>query len=475
MKTAIVNGTVVTASETFQADLLIEDEKIVAIGRNLGSEADNVIDATGKLILPGGIDVHTHLDMPFGGTTSCDDFTSGHVAALHGGTTMHIDFATQTKGETLQQGLDRWHAKADGRAVADYGFHMVITDARPDVVEELDSMVEQGVTSFKLFLAYPDVLMVDDDTLYAVMERASGNGGLVLIHAENGQVIDRLVKAAVARGDNAPKFHASTRPAVLEGEATSRAITLANLAGAPLYVVHVTCEDAVNAIAAARLRGERVWGETCTQYLYLSEDDLASPGFEGAKFVCSPPLRTENDQEVLWGAISNNELQVVSTDHCPFRFADQKTLGKDSFAAIPNGMPGIEERMSLLSQGVHDGRLSWNRFVELTATNPAKIFGLYPRKGTVAVGADADLVVWDPDARHTWTADSIHSAIDYTCYEGRETLGYPTHVLSRGEVVVEANEFVGQAGRGKFQKRDPFAFTNPHDLGVSNVSVPALS
>lgn len=466
MKTAIINGRVVTASETFDADVLIDGEKIVAIGTDLAGEADTVIDAAGKLLLPGGIDVHTHLDMPFGGTVSCDDFTTGHIAALHGGTTTHIDFSTQTRGESLQQGLDRWHAKANGKAVADYGFHMIITDAREDVIDEMDSLIEQGVTSFKLFLAYPDVLMVDDDTLYAVMEKASSNGGLVLIHAENGQVIDRLVKAAVAAGQNEPKYHAATRPAVLEGEATSRAITLANLAGAPLYVVHVTCEPAVRAIADARRNGQRVWGETCTQYFYLTEDNLAEPNFGGAKYVCSPPLRTKRDQEVLWDAVAKNDLQVVSTDHCPFNFAEQKRLGKDSFAAIPNGIPGIEERMSLLSQGVHDGHISWNRLVELSSTNPAKLFGLYGRKGAIAVGFDADIVLWDADSSKTWSDDNIHSAIDYTCYAGTTTQGLAHTVLRRGEVVIEGGEFIGQPGTGQFQKRDAFTYQHPHDNGA---------
>jgi dihydropyrimidinase len=463
VKTALVGGTVVTASDTFVADVLIEGEKIVAIGDGLGAGADSVVDATGKLIIPGGIDVHTHLDMPFGGTVSCDDFTTGHVAALHGGTTSHIDFVIQSKGESLQQALDTWKAKAGDKAVGDYGFHLAVTDARPEVIEELDSMVEQGVTSFKLFLAYPGVLMVDDHTLHAVMERAAQNGALVMIHAENGPVIQRLVERALAEGNTSPGWHYRTRPDVLEGESTSRAIALAELSGAPLYVVHVTCEPAVREISAARDRGLRIWGETCTQYFYLTQDDLDRPDFEGSKFVCSPPLRTEKDQERLWHAVATDELSVVSTDHCPFRFADQKTLGKDDFTKIPNGMPGIEERLSLLWSGVAAGRITANRFVELSATNPAKLFGMYPHKGTIAIGADADLVVWDPNSKHTWSASNIHGGADYTCYEGMETTGKAVHVFSRGEHVIDEAELTAAAtpGRGKFVARDTFTYDGP--------------
>lgn len=467
MKTAIVGGTVVTAAETFRADVLIENEKVVAIVDDLnlsGVDWDGeTIDATGKLVMPGGIDVHTHLAMPFGGTMSIDDFHTGHVAALHGGTTMHIDFVIQARGETLQQALDTWRAKANGKAVADYGFHMIITDARPEVIEEMDSMVEQGVTSFKLFLAYPGVLMVDDDTLHAVMEKAASCKALVMIHAENGQVIDRLVQRALADGNTSPGWHYRTRPAQLEGESTGRAIVLADLAGAALYVVHVTCDPAVQAIARARSEGKRVWGETCTQYFYLLQDDLDRPGFEGSKYVCSPPLRTEHDQEVLWRAVARDELSVVSTDHCPFNYVGQKDLGQGDFTKIPNGLPGIEERMSLLATGVTNGRISWNRMVELAATNPAKLFGAYPRKGTIAVGSDADIVVWDPEARHIWRNGETHSAVDYTCYDGTETVGRPTHVLSRGELVVDGDSLTEAAtpGRGAFIHRDTFGWSGP--------------
>ena len=472
MKTVISGGTIVTASETYQADVMIEGEQVLMIGTDLAQWADRVIDATGKLVMPGAIDVHTHMDMPFGGTTSCDDFTTGHVAALHGGTTMHIDFSTQPKGGSLQDGLDTWHGKANGKAVMDYGFHMIVTDARPEVIEELDSMVEQGVTSFKCFLAYPDALMVDDDTLFAVMERAAGNGGLVMIHAENGHVIDTLVKRAVAAGDTRPGFHYRTRPATLEGESTERAIALAKVADAPLYIVHVTCAEAVDAIARARHAGQKVWGESCTQYFYLTQDDLDRDGFEGAKFVCSPPLRTEADQARLWEAIRRDELEVISTDHCPFNYGEQKALGRDDFSKIPNGIPGIEERLSLLSEAVHEGHLTCQRMVEVAATNPAKLFGCYPQKGTIAPGSDADIVVWDPELVRSWSADTIHSAIDYTCYDGMKTRGGATHVLSRGEVLIEDGELTDAAtpGRGRFVKRRPFEFTRPGEfVGPSTI------
>jgi dihydropyrimidinase len=463
MKTVISGGTIVTASETYVADVLVEDDKVVAIGTDLAGQADKVIDATGKLVMPGAIDVHTHLSMPFGGTMSCDDFTTGHIAALHGGTTMHIDFAQQTKGGSLQDGLDTWHEKANGRAVMDYGFHMIVTDARPEIVEELDSMVEQGVPSFKLFLAYPGVFMVDDDTLFAVMERAHHNGGLVMMHCENGHVIDTLVQRANDEGNTSPGWHYRTRPSVLEGESTERAIALAKLADTPLYVVHVTCAESVDAIARARENGQKVWGETCVQYLYLTQDDLDRDGFEGAKFVCSPPLRTKADQARLWEAIRKDELEVVSTDHCPFRFEDQKTLGRDTFSAIPNGLPAIEERMPLLSEAVHEGQLSCQRLVEVASTNPAKLFGCYPQKGTIAPGSDADIVVWDADLETTWNADAIHSAVDYTCFEGMTTRGVATHVLSRGTLVIEDGVLTEDAtpGRGRFVKRRAFEHARP--------------
>jgi dihydropyrimidinase len=470
MKTAIVGGTIVTASDTYRADVLIEGEQIVAIGNDVARDADTTIDATGKLVIPGGIDVHTHLDMPFGGTTSCDNFQTGHEAALWGGTTTHVDFAIQGKGQSLQDALDTWHAKANGRAVMDYSFHMIVTDATPQVIDEMDSIVEQGVTSFKLFLAYPNVLMVDDDTLHAVMEKAADNGGLVMMHCENGQVIDRLVHQTLGRGETDPKYHYLTRPSILEGEATERAIALATLTGAPLYVVHVTCIESATAIARARAEGhDTIMGETCPQYLYLTEDDLARKGFEGAKFVCSPPLRTTSDQEHLWRAIATDDLQAVSTDHCPFRFEDQKSLGKGDFTKIPNGLPCIEERMALLSEGAYNGRLTWNRIVELTATAPARIFGMYPRKGTLAIGADADIVVWDPELEWKLDTKNLHSAVDYSCFEGMTVHGKADTVLSRGEVVLENGTLTAEPGRGHFIARERFGFEQQVTLEAATV------
>jgi dihydropyrimidinase len=410
--------------------------------------------------------------MPFGGTTSIDDFETGHRAALHGGTTAHVDFVLQSQGGTLQEALDTWKAKADGKAMMDYGFHIAVTDARPDVIEELDAMVEQGVTSFKLFLAYPGVLMVDDDTLYDVMSRAAQNGALVMLHAENGPVIQKLIEQALADGNTAPGWHYRTRPANLEGEATARGIAIAETAGAPLFVVHVTCEPAVHAISEARNRGTRVWGETCTQYFYLTQDDLDREGFEGAKFVCSPPLRTELDQQRLWQAVASGELSSVSTDHCAFNYAGQKELGKGDFTKIPNGLPGIEERLSLLTTGVADGHIGWNQLVELFATNPAKLFGMYPQKGTIAVGADADIVLVDPDAKHTWSKSNIHGANDYTCFEGFETTGKATHVWRRGELVVEDGEATDamQPGSGRFVPRQRFGWTSPTTYAPSETT-----
>lgn len=457
MKTCVFGGTIVTASESYRADVLIDGETVIAVGKDLRDQADKLIDATGHFVLPGAIDVHTHLDMPFSGTTSCDDFYTGQRAALHGGTTMHIDFATQLKGGSLQDGLDLWKAKAEGKAIMDYGFHMVVTDARPEIVSELDSMVEQGVTSFKCFLAYPGALMVDDDALFAVMEQAAVNGGLVLIHAENGQVIDTLVQRAVNRGHTRPGYHYRTRPSALEGESTQRAIALAKVANAALYIVHVSCVEAADAIARARDSGQKVWGETCTHYLFLTQDELDRDGFDGAKFVCSPPLRTKFDQRRLWKAISQNELQVISTDHCPFNFESQKSLGRDNFALIPNGVPGIEERMSLLSQAVHEGNLSLQRLVQTTSTNPAKVFGCFPKKGTISAGSDADIVVWDFNQEVNWCRESVHSAIDYTCYDGMSTKGKALHVLSRGTHVIDHGKLTEHAvpGRGQFVKRKP--------------------
>ena len=464
MSTLIKGGTVVTAGDTFAADVLVEGEQIVAIGRGLSG--DTVIHAEGAYVIPGGIDVHTHLDMPFGGTVSSDNFFTGHQAAAFGGTTMHIDFAIQPKGATLRETLELWHGRAAGKAAIDYGFHVAITDLPDSVLNEMQDCVEYGATSMKLFMAYKGALQVDDSTLFRAMQQAAQHRLLIMVHAENGDAIDILVREAIAAGNLAPKYHALTRPPQLETEATNRAIRLAEVAGAPLYVVHVTNAEAMEAIRQSRARGYggQIFGETCTQYFFFTKDDLAREGFEGAKWVCSPPFREASDHELLWGAVADNSLQVISTDHCPFWFAGGvdgrtpgKELGRNSFAQIPNGCPGIEERLMLLyTHGVRAGRISLNRWVELCCTNPAKLFGCYPRKGVVAPGADADLVVWDPEARRTLSAATQHQRTDYTLYEGWEVVGAPRTVLSRGHVLVNDGAWHGEAGAGQFVHRRPF-------------------
>ncbi len=466
MRTLITGGTVVTAGDTYDADVLIEDDKIVSVGHGLSG--DTTIDASGKLVIPGGIDVHTHLDMPFGGTVASDDFFTGHRAAAFGGTTTHIDFAIQPKGATLRETLDMWHAKANGKAAVDYGFHLAITDLPDSVMDEIQQAPEWGVTSLKLFMAYKGSLMVDDATLFRAMDQAARHGLLVMVHAENGDAIDILVRQALEAGNTDPKYHALTRPAELEAEATNRAIRLAEVAGAPLYVVHVTNAGAVEAIRLARARGKgRIFGETCTQYFFFTKDDLARPGFEGAKWVCSPPFREKSDQEALWKAVGINDLQVISTDHCDFWYEGGKDgrnagkeLGKGDFSKIPNGVPGIEDRMMVLySEGVRSGKFSLNRWVELCCTNPAKLFGLYPQKGVIAPGADADVVVWDLEATHTISAETSHQNTDYNLYEGMKVTGMPVVVLSRGTVVVDHGEWKGAAGAGKFLHRNRFGQT----------------
>ena len=460
-RTLIQGGTIVTAVDTYAADLAIEGDRIAAIfapGSGPPGAYDVTIDASGKYVLPGGIDGHTHLDMPFGGTTSSDDFETGTLAAAYGGTTSIVDFAIQTKGDPLHKGLDAWHGKAEGKAAIDYGFHMIMTDVNDRTVPEMARVVDQGVTSFKMFMAYPGVLFVDDGQIFRGMQRAGEIGALICMHAENGIPIDILVQQALAKGHTAPIYHGLTRPQIAEAEGTFRAICLAEMAGAPVYMVHLSAERALKQVVEARDRGLPVFAETCPQYLFLSQDDLGRPGFEGAKYVCTPPLRPQSMQEDLWRGLRTHDLQVVSTDHCPFCMKGQKELGKDSFAKIPNGMPGIETRLYLLwDGGVRAGRISMNRFVEITSTAPAKIFGLYPRKGTIAVGADADLLVWDGEKRHVLSDETLHMRVDYTPYEGREVVGAPTHVLSRGKVVIENGAYLGRKGDGRFVKRSTFS------------------
>ena len=459
MRTLIRHGTVVTAAGVSVADVLIEGERIVEVGPQPGAAADAIYEAAGRYVIPGGIDVHTHLDMPLGDTVSADDFESGTIAAAFGGTTSIVDFAVQTPGRPMREAWETWMRKAEGKSALDYGFHMIVTDLPPAGLEEMDALVAEGVTTFKLFMAYPGRLMVDDETIFRALRRTVENGGLVLMHAENGSVIDELVRQALAEGKTAPKYHALTRPPRTEAEATRRAIALAELAGARVYIVHVSCAEAVDEIAAARARGAAALAETCPQYLFLSDELYDEPGFEGAKYVMSPPLRPRAGQARLWGALAAGDLQVVATDHCPFRMKDQKTLGRDDFSKIPGGAPGIETRMSLLFDGgVRAGRISLARFVELTATNPAKLFGLYPRKGEIAPGSDADLVIWDPGKEIIWSAATHHMRVDYNPYEGFVVKGAPEVVWSRGRLVVEGGAFVGRAGAGQFLKRAPSAF-----------------
>src|ERR1700693_2511111 len=457
--TIITNGNVVTATDTYQADVAIENGRVVALGSALPREnARRLIDATGKYVFPGGIDVHTHLDMPFGGTTSADDFETGTRAAAFGGTTTLIDFAIQYKGQTLRHAFETSMKKGEGKAVADYAFHCIITELGDTQLEEMGALVREGVSSFKLFMAYPGVFMLDDATIFKAMLQAAKHGGMICMHAENGGAIDVLVQRALAEGKTAPKYHALTRPTTAEGEATSRAIALAEMAGATVYIVHLSCNDALEKVREARDRGLPAYAETCPQYLYLSLENMNGPGFDAAKYVFTPPLREKWHQEKLWQGLRKDTLQVVSTDHCPFCFKEQKELGKEDFTKIPNGGPGIEHRLSLVyTGGVHGKRFSPNRFVEIVSTAPAKLFGLYPRKGTIAIGSDADLVIFNPDQEETISAKTHHMRVDYSMFEGIRIKGVPRTVLSRGRTVIDAGQFVGRPGNGQFLRRQTYA------------------
>jgi len=453
MKTVIRNGRIVTAVDDYHADLLIEDGKVAMIAKSIDIDADKVIDARGRLVIPGGIDPHTHMDLPFGGASSSDDFETGTIAAAHGGTTTIIDFAVQYKGQSLNEAVDVWHAKADGKASVDYGFHLICTDLPDSRLPEMKGMIDQGVSSFKLFMAYPGVFLVDDATIYKAMQTAGANGGLICMHAENGVVIDAIVKQAIAAGHTAPKYHALTRPTKAEAEGVHRAIALAEIAETSVYIVHLSNSDALEEVTRARDNGVPAYAETCPQYLFLDYSVYEQPGFEGAKYVMTPPIREKWNQDRLWRGLKFNDLQVVSTDHCPFCMKE-KELGRDDFTKIPNGGPGVEHRMSLVyNGGVAGGRISLNRFVEITSTNAARIFGLFPRKGTIAVGSDADIVIFDPDEEMTISAKTHHMRVDYSCYEGMKVRGVTKTVLSRGEVVIEEGEYVGRKGHGSFLKR----------------------
>jgi dihydropyrimidinase len=452
MTTLISNGTVVTATDMSRADVLIDGEKIQAIGTGFGV-ADTVIDAAGRYVMPGGIDVHTHMELPFGGTFASDDFATGTAAAAWGGTTTIVDFAVQARGKSLRDGLDAWHAKAEGNAVIDYGFHMIMSDVNDATLAEMDALVAEGVPDFKLFTAYPGVFFSDDGAIFRAMQRTARNGGLIMMHAENGPAIDVVAADLVADGTTDPIGHGLARYPIFEGEATNRVIRLAEAAGVPVYIVHLSARDALDQVRAARDRGAMAFAETCPQYLFLSIDDLGN-GFEGAKFVCSPPMRSKDHQPELWSGLRKDDLQVVSTDHCPFDFHGQKELGRGDFRKIPNGLPGVEDRLDLMHDGgVVGGRLSRERWVEICSTAPARMFGMYPRKGAVAVGADADLVVYDPNRKHTISAKTHHMNVDYSCYEGRVVQGGSDVVLSRGSAVVRDGAFTGRKGAGKFLRR----------------------
>ena len=457
MSLLIKNGRIITAVDDYHADLFVENETISVIGKNLAMDADQVIDAAGKYVFPGGVDPHTHLDMPFGGTTSADDFETGTRAAAHGGTTTLIDFAIQVKGQSTLAALETWHKKADGKTAIDYGFHMIVTDMEDDRLWELKHLADEGITSYKMFMAYPGVLYVDDGTIFRAMRKAGEDGTVVCMHAENGIVIDEIVKRALAEGKTAPKYHAMTRPTRMEAEGVHRAIAIAEVADVPVYIVHLSSSDALEQVTLARNRGINVFAETCPQYLFLDDTYYDKEGFEGAKYVMTPALRHKSNQAELWRGLQFGDLQSISTDHCPFCFKDQKILGIDDFSKIPNGAPGVENRMALVfNGGVRESRLSLNKFVELTSTSAAKTFGLFPKKGTIAVDSDADLVIFDPERKETISINNPcthHMRVDYNAYEGFEVTGFPETVTSRGKVIVDNCDYVGKKGDGQFLKR----------------------
>jgi dihydropyrimidinase len=457
MKVLIKNGNVVTAVDNYFADLLIEDGKVAVIGAKLTMDADRTIDAAGKLVIPGGIDPHTHMELPFGGTFASDDFRTGTIAAAHGGTTTIIDFAVQYHGESLIQAVDNWHKKAEGKTAIDYGFHLITTDLPDERVPEMRQLINEGVMSFKMFMAYPGVFLVDDATIFRAMKNAGKWGGLICMHAENGIVINEIIKHALAEGKTAPKYHALTRPTKAEAEGVHRAIAIAEMAEAPVYIVHLSCADALEEVREARDNGLPAYAETCPQYLFLDYSLYEREGFEGAKWVMTPPLREKWNQDKLWQGLQGNALQVISTDHCPFCMKE-KELGRDDFTKIPNGGPGVEHRVSLIyNGGVAGGKIGLNRFVELTSTSAAKLFGLFPRKGTIAVGSDADIVIFDPNEEMTISAATHHMNVDYSAYEGMKVKGVTKTVLSRGRVVIDGGKYVGKPGDGQFLKRSTFS------------------
>ena len=460
MSVLIKNGRIITATDDYHADIFINDQTIDLIGLDLDIAADHVIDARGKLVIPGGIDPHTHLELAFGGTTTSDTFETGTRAAAFGGTTCIIDFAVQTKGTSTLDALETWHAKAQGQTAIDYSFHMIITDMPQEKTNEMRMLCDEGVTSYKLFMAYPGAMLSDDGTIFRAMRKAGEDGTLVCMHAENGLVIDELIKTALAEGHIEPKYHALTRPTRLEAEGTHRALAIAEVARAPVYIVHLSSYDSLQELRLAQARGVMAHGETCPQYLLLDVDKYDEPGFEGAKYVLTPPLREKWNQEELWRGLRGNALHAISTDHCPFCLKEQKELGKNDFSKIPNGGPGIENRMSLIYHyGVSGGYIDINRFVELTSTGPAKIFGMFPQKGTIAIGSDADIVIFDPNREEIISYHNSHTHhmnIDYNAYEGMPVKGFTETVISRGRVIIDKDKYLGRKGDGKFIKRGPY-------------------
>ena len=453
MSILIKGGRLVTAASDFIADLYIEGEHISAIGKNLNVEADQIIDASGKLVMPGGIDPHVHLDMPFMGTFSSDNYETGTGAALHGGTTMVIDFVLQTQGDTLHNALGEWQRRSEGNALADYSYHMAVTDFNPSTAKEVVQMIEEeGITSFKTFMAYKGALMIDDGQMVGLMKEVRKNGGLVTVHATNGDMIDALIAKHRSEGKLSPLYHYLSQPEITEAEASARFSDMTYYSDCPGYIVHMTCEGALNAVRLATRRNQRVFVETCIQYLLL-DASLYEKDFDGAKWVMSPPLRQKKDQEALWAGINQGLVQVVGTDHCPFKW-EQKLMGKDDFSKIPNGHPAIEHRMELLfSEGVNKGKISLNKYVEVTSTNAAKIFGMYPRKGTLGIGGDADVIVIDPDKEHTLSVETHHMNVDYSGYEGWKVKGKVDQVILRGRVAVDSGELKVEKGYGQFVKR----------------------
>ena len=460
MSVLIKNGRIVTATDDYHADIYVNDDKIDLIGKNLQLDADVVVDAAGKLVIPGGIDPHTHLELPFGGTTTSDTFETGTRAAAFGGTTCIIDFAVQMKGQSSLEALETWHAKAAGETAIDYAFHMILTDMPETRTKEMRALADEGVTSYKMFMAYPGAMMSDDGTIFRAMRQAGEDGTLICMHAENGVVIDELIKIALSEGHIEPKYHALTRPTRLEAEGVHRALAIAEVAKSPVYIVHLSSYDSLQELRMAQARGVMAHAETCPQYLLLDVDKYDEPGFEGAKYVLTPPLREKWNQEELWRGLRGNALNAISTDHCPFCMKEQKELGKDDFSQIPNGGPGIENRMSLIYHyGVNGGYLDINRFVELTSTSPAKIFGLFPKKGTIAVGSDADIVIFDPEREEIisyYNGHTHHMNIDYNAYEGMPVKGFTETVFSRGRMIIDKGQYLGQKGDGNFVKRGAY-------------------